>query len=318
LVTVESAQVVEEIEEEEAPAPEEEMKDEAAPPADGAEGMETDAASQEPKAEEPKAEEKPPAKKKVKKTDVPVTSHVGGLPPKIVERFTNEEYDMALQDKVIEETKERKNAVEEYVYSMRSKIAEQLAEYVDDATRESFNALLNATEDWLYEDGEDETKGVYVNKLEELRAIGEPIVGREREESERPGAIAALTALAENFLSLAGDEAHAHIDAADLEKVAQECNDALAWLNEKATLQAATPKTQPAVLLISDIDKKRATLERVATPILSRPKPAPKVETPPPAAEDAEPMDDGTAEEGAEEGEEANDEAMDDAADSLD
>jgi len=159
---------------------------------------------------------------------------------------------------------------------------------------------------------------VYVNKLEELRAIGEPIVGREREESERPGAIAALTALAENFLSLAGDEAHAHIDAADLEKVAQECNDALAWLNEKATLQAATPKTQPAVLLISDIDKKRATLERVATPILSRPKPAPKVETPPPAAEDAEPMDDGTAEEGAEEGEEANDEAMDDAADSLD
>ena len=183
---------------------------------------------------------------------------------------------------------------------------------------QSFNALLNATEDWLYEDGEDETKGVYVNKLEELRAIGEPIVGREREESERPGAIAALTALAENFLSLAGDEAHAHIDAADLEKVAQEGNDALAWLNEKATLQAATPKTQPAVLLISDIDKKRATLERVATPILSRPKPAPKVETPPPAAEDAEPMDDGTAEEGAEEGEEANDEAMDDAADSLD
>jgi len=315
LVSVESAQLVEEIEEE--AEPEAEMKDAAAPAEGAADGMETDAKE----GEEAKEEEKAPAKKKVKKTDVPVVSHVGGLPAKVVERFTSEEYDMALQDKVIEETKERKNAVEEYVYSMRSKISDQLSEYVDDATRESFGALLNATEDWLYEDGEDESKGVYVAKLEELRAIGEPIETRAKEEYERPGAISKLTDLAQRFLAMSGDKDHAHIDSADLEKVAKECNDALGWLNEKKTLQDSTPKTQAAVLLSADIEKKAATLERVATPILNRPKPAPKKKEPPAETEEAEPMEDGSepaANDDGEEGKETNDETMDDAADSLD
>ena len=31
--------------------------------------------------------------------------------------------------------------------------------------------MLQETEDWLYEDGEDETKGVYVAKLEELKKV---------------------------------------------------------------------------------------------------------------------------------------------------
>lgn len=32
-------------------------------------------------------------------------------------------------------------------------------------------ATLQEVEDWLYEDGEDETKGVYVAKLEELKKV---------------------------------------------------------------------------------------------------------------------------------------------------
>ena len=32
-------------------------------------------------------------------------------------------------------------------------------------------AKLQEVEDWLYEDGEDETKGVYIAKLEELKKV---------------------------------------------------------------------------------------------------------------------------------------------------
>lgn len=32
-------------------------------------------------------------------------------------------------------------------------------------------AKLQEVEDWLYEEGEDETKGVYVAKLEELQKV---------------------------------------------------------------------------------------------------------------------------------------------------
>ena len=35
--------------------------------------------------------------------------------------------------------------------------------------KESFLKQLTATEDWLYEEGEDETKSVYVKKLDELK-----------------------------------------------------------------------------------------------------------------------------------------------------
>lgn len=40
-----------------------------------------------------------------------------------------------------------------------------------DSEREPLMAKLQEVEDWLYEDGEDETKGVYIAKLEELKKV---------------------------------------------------------------------------------------------------------------------------------------------------
>lgn len=34
-----------------------------------------------------------------------------------------------------------------------------------------FTAKLQEVEDWLYDEGEDETKGVYIAKLEELKKV---------------------------------------------------------------------------------------------------------------------------------------------------
>merc|ERR1712159_773333 len=189
------------------------------------------AAAEEP--EETKPKFKIEIKKKTKKTDVPIkVTHSGGLPDKVLEKCKQEEFDMALQDKVMEETKERKNAVEAYVYSMRSKLEEggQLFDYVKEDTRTSFKELLNNTEDWLYEDGEDEVKGVYVNKFEELFFIGNLIEERYNEEHKRPGAIAALESACQMIKQTSKDEAHAHIDAEDLKKVQKECDDAANWL----------------------------------------------------------------------------------------
>lgn len=56
-----------------------------------------------------------------------------------------------------------------------------------EAEREALSAQLTAMEDWLYEDGEDEKKSVYVAKLAELKAKGDPIQMRATEEQARPG-----------------------------------------------------------------------------------------------------------------------------------
>ena len=37
--------------------------------------------------------------------------------------------------------------------------------------RSKLSKLLDDTENWLYEEGEDETKTVYVKKLEELKVV---------------------------------------------------------------------------------------------------------------------------------------------------
>jgi hypothetical protein len=46
---------------------------------------------------------------------------------------------------------------------------EKLSEYVTEQEKEELTGKLQATEDWLYEEGEDEIKSVYVAKLAELK-----------------------------------------------------------------------------------------------------------------------------------------------------
>uniref|UniRef100_A0A7N0UXK2 Uncharacterized protein n=1 Tax=Kalanchoe fedtschenkoi TaxID=63787 RepID=A0A7N0UXK2_KALFE len=109
-------------------------------------------------------------KKKVKRTNIPVVELVyGGIPSSDLQMAVEKEFEMALQDRVMEETKDKKNAVEAYVYDMRNKLYDKYQEFVTESEKDVLIAKLQDVEDWLYEDGEDETKSVYVAKLEELK-----------------------------------------------------------------------------------------------------------------------------------------------------
>jgi len=62
-------------------------------------------------------------KKKVKKTSIAVSELVyGAMVSSDVQKAIEKEFEMALQDRVMEETKDKKNAVEAYVYDMRNKV----------------------------------------------------------------------------------------------------------------------------------------------------------------------------------------------------
>ena len=236
-------------------------------------------------------------KKTVTKTDVPVVTRPAGLPQPLLRELTEKEFEMALQDRVMEETKERKNALEAYVLRMRSALADNLAPYATDAVKDDFNAQLQKAEDWLYDEGEDESKGVYISRLDALKAIGDPIEERAKEAAALQPAAAALRASAEALLASADDAKYAHIDAAQLDSLRKEAGAALAWLSDKSAQQAALPKTAPAALLSRDCIKKQETLERMAKPILATPRPAPPPpEAPAPMDADAPPPNAPTAE----------------------
>lgn len=51
----------------------------------------------------------------------------GGLPAAEVQKAVEKEFEMALQDRVMEETKDKKNAVEAYVYEMRNKVSQEFS-----------------------------------------------------------------------------------------------------------------------------------------------------------------------------------------------
>ncbi|KAK1416833.1 hypothetical protein QVD17_25950 [Tagetes erecta] len=221
-------------------------------------------------------------KKKIKKTNIPVSELVyGAMLPADVQKAVEKEFEMALQDRVMEETKDTKNAVEAYVYDMRNKLHDKLHEFVTESEREAFIAKLQETEDWLYEDGEDETKGVYVAKLDELKKQGDPIEQRYKEHSERGSFVDQLL----NHINLyrqaaaSADPKYEHIDLSEKQKVLNECSEVENWLRESKQLQDTLPKHVEPVLLSSDIRKKAETLDRICRPIMSKPAP-PKPSTP--------------------------------------
>lgn len=75
-------------------------------------------------------------------------------------RLLEEEGQMAAADSLQRATDEAKNALEEYVYSLRSKVQGECAPFVKEADATALVAELNDLENWLYEDGEDEKKSV--------------------------------------------------------------------------------------------------------------------------------------------------------------
>ncbi|XP_077233747.1 heat shock 70 kDa protein 15-like [Tasmannia lanceolata] len=217
-------------------------------------------------------------KKKVKKMTISVVEAIyGGMVAADVQKAVEKEFEMALQDRVMEETKDKKNAVEAYVYDMRNKLHDKYQDFVTASEREELIAKLQEVEDWLYEDGEDETKGVYIAKLEELKKQGDPIEECYKEHLERGPVIDQLVYCINSFreAAMSKDPKFDHIEIADKQKVINECGEAEAWLREKKHQQDLLPKHATPVLLSADVKRKAESIDRFCRPIMTKPRPAP-------------------------------------------
>ena len=66
---------------------------------------------------------------------------------------------------------------------------------------------------------------MYIAKLEELQAMGEPVVARQREAEARPAAAASLQAVAHRYQAAASsnDAKYAHIPQDERQKVGSPC-----------------------------------------------------------------------------------------------
>ncbi|KAK0628063.1 Heat shock protein hsp88 [Lasiodiplodia hormozganensis] len=117
-------------------------------------------------------------KKQVRMGDLPLSSGTASLDAAAKETAAEREAAMIMEDKLVADTEHMKNELEGFIYELRGKLDEQYADLASEQEKEKIKAKLEATEDWLYEEGEDTTKAVYVSKIEEIRALAGPVIQR--------------------------------------------------------------------------------------------------------------------------------------------
>uniref|UniRef100_A0A8C3I1U9 Heat shock protein family A (Hsp70) member 4 like n=1 Tax=Chrysemys picta bellii TaxID=8478 RepID=A0A8C3I1U9_CHRPI len=110
------------------------------------------------------------AKAKIKSIELPIQASLyKQLGQDLINSYIENEGKMMMQDKLEKERNDAKNAVEEYVYDFRDKLYGVFEKFVTEEESSKLTLMLEDTENWLYEDGEDQPKQVYMDKLQELR-----------------------------------------------------------------------------------------------------------------------------------------------------
>jgi len=219
----------------------------------------------------------------VKKTDLKVEVETSTLPEKLVTTFRESENSMIASDKLIADTQEKKNNLEEYIYDMRNKISGEYGKYIQESVKEDFMKQLTQNEDWLYNEGEGAGKSVFVERLEALKKIGVPMVERYNEAENRPKAISDFKTTINQLRNAAQswDEKYSHIEEAEKAKIVDKCAEKEKWLDEQVAKQEKLAPYEPPVLRAASIYAERESLVTFSTSILNKPKPKPKTEEPP-------------------------------------
>uniref|UniRef100_A0A8C4P9D2 Heat shock 70 kDa protein 4L n=1 Tax=Dromaius novaehollandiae TaxID=8790 RepID=A0A8C4P9D2_DRONO len=201
----------------------------------------------------------PKAKAKVKSIDLPIQASLyRQLGQDLINCYIENEGKMMMQDKLEKERNDAKNAVEEYVYDFRDKLCGVFEKFITEEDSHKLTLMLEDTENWLYEDGEDQPKQVYMDKLQELRKFGQPIQERYMEHEERPKALNELGKKIQLLMKAVEayknkDEKYDHLDPAEMEKVEKYVSEAMNWLNSKMNAQNKLSLTQDPVVKVAEM-----------------------------------------------------------------
>uniref|UniRef100_A0A672MYJ0 Heat shock 70 kDa protein 4-like n=1 Tax=Sinocyclocheilus grahami TaxID=75366 RepID=A0A672MYJ0_SINGR len=215
--------------------------------------------------QEKKSDQPPQAKKakvKTKVLELPIENNPQWqLANDMLNLFVESEGKMIVQDKLEKERNDAKNYVEEYVYEMRDKLHGIFEKFVNDSDRDVLSLKLEDTEVWLYEDGEDQPKQVYIDKLVDLKSLGQPIQDRYTEFEERPKAFDELGRQLQQYMKIVEayktkEEQYDHLEEAEVQKVDRMVNDVMIWMNSKMNQQSKQSLAVEPVVKTTEIQAK--------------------------------------------------------------
>lgn len=203
-------------------------------------------------------------KGKTRRQNITVSENVyGGTTRDEVREAQEKERMLAEQDIKMERTKEKKNTLEAFVYDTRNKLVSSYGRFATEEEKERISRNLQETEDWLYEDGDDESELVYTGRLEDLRKVVDPIENRYKEEEARAQATRNLLNCIMEYRTAADS-----LTPTEKDVVYSECSKAERWLREKTQLQDSMPKNADPILCSSEINRKAEVLERMCKHVM--------------------------------------------------
>ncbi|KAI3879618.1 hypothetical protein MKX03_029346 [Papaver bracteatum] len=206
-------------------------------------------------------------KRSYRRLEIPISENVyGGMTKADVLKAQEREVQLTQQDRIMEQTKDRKNALESYVYDTRNKLFNTYRSFATDSEREGISTNLQQTEEWLYEDGDDESERVYTGKLGDLKKLVDPIESRYKDEEARAQATRDLfNCIVEYRVAVKS------LPASDRDVVIDECNKAEQWLRDKTQQQDSLPKNTDPLLWSNEIKAKAEALDMMCKHILRSP-----------------------------------------------
>ncbi|KAI8445712.1 hypothetical protein BY996DRAFT_8468840 [Phakopsora pachyrhizi] len=218
------------------------------------------------------------------------------LDKSIINELMAKEGDMHASDKLVSETEDKKNALEEYVYDTRDKFEGVFAPFVMPEVKQKLLSALQQAEDWLYsEGGEDASKS------------HDPIKLRQGESEEQPKAERQLRETILNFMQRpqSNDPKYAHLTEKYLQIVIEKCAAVEEWIGDLLAKQADRVKTQDPAMTSSEISKTRDNLLYDCNPIFNKPPPKPTVNSKANKNQEPEPQTAELANKTAKQGEES-------------
>lgn len=205
---------------------------------------------------------------------------VGALSADCLDRLRSLEAQMALRDRIIAETADKRNALEEFIYAVRGRLESRSASskattpaFVSEGEAQVILERLASTEAWLYDEQSEgdgslslaTRKASYTQRLADLQALARPLLEREREWEERPKAESRLRFFIGEVLEALSNQPGSSSDFAEADQSSRQelhalLTNKLAWMDSKVQAQAALPAHQTPAFTAKEVD---AVLEEV-------------------------------------------------------
>lgn len=236
------------------------------PPVDGAKPEEsaadvtmTDAAKAEKRKEDSGSVSK--ARKRYKRTELNVkAATLLGLTAEQLEEGRQKEEAIKADMREIRELGALRNDVEAYILNMKGGLQDKYSPFAAPGTQQDLQKAFDEAETWLW-DHMDDAKQVFVEKLAELRKLGDPIQHRWRESDGRASAIESLRkAMARSKEKTSGSR---QADPTHLSTLETARSETTSWLAGKEAEQGKLAKHEDPVLLCADLESRIENINKL-------------------------------------------------------